>query len=268
MLLSIATFILVLVTACLVGVTAWMAYQTKKLADYNREIVEQNRALVEKNDALIQQNEKHHRERLRPVCFPMTGKGNVIAGFSEVMGRYNEIMAGYRGTVITDPSAFILYLRFVNKGLGSAINLRFHINNMHNQMITKDFLITHALPPGEIYEFLSEIPALNIGYDSETRATRMDSWQVVQDAYFIVCEYESMFSGETFHSIVAKGYRDPYLASDGKNGWRIHRPLTPPVEFKPGLDPAKPIWTVPPEDSEYPGAFLNFPQLPGGGAAN
>ena len=150
-------------------------------------------------------------------------------------------------------------IRFYNKGLGPAINLRFHINNMKNQRITKDFMVTHILPPSEKYEFPSLIPPIIIHDANGKLIFEMPPGQVVHDAYFIVCEYESMFSGDAFHSIVAKGYRDPSLAGDGMNQWRLNRPITPPVEFKPGRDPAKPIWPVPPNDVSYPGEFLNLP---------
>ncbi|MHB8210361.1 MAG: hypothetical protein ACYDDP_03350 [Acidithiobacillus sp.] len=245
--LSGATVLLAAVTAVLAIFTAVAAQHTKKLAQYTKSI--------------ITQSEKQHREALRPMCIPITATDNAIADFGEVIGPYRVLLRNTIKTIETNGNP-TLYLHFVNKGLGPAVNVRFHINNINNERITRDFLVAHILPPGETCKFLSEIPPLNINDVSGKLIFGMPPDQVVYDAYFIVCEYESMFSRDAldvFHSIVAKGYRDPSLAGDGKNQWRLNRPITPPVEFKPGLDPAKPIWPVPPNDVSYPGEFLNFP---------
>ncbi|MHB8199571.1 MAG: hypothetical protein ACYDD9_01995 [Acidithiobacillus sp.] len=242
--LSGATILLAAFTAVSAIFTALAARHTRKLAQYNKVI--------------ISQSEKQHREALRPMCIPITASDNAIADFAEVIGPYRVLVRDIIKTIETN-GAQTLYLHFVNKGIGPAINVRFHINNFQNQRITRDFLVAHILPPGEICKFLSEIPPLNMHDVSGKLSFGMSPDQVVHDAYFLVCEYESMFSGDVFHSIVAKGYRDPSLAGDGRNQWRLNRPITPPVEFKPGLDPAKPIWPVPPNDVSYPGEFLNFP---------
>ena len=255
---SILMFISAFVTFCLVCVTAWMAYQTKRLANYNQEIVKQNRALSKKNDALIQQSERQHKERLRPLCFPITQDSNVI-DFNKAITM--GAPSSNHGPGIPPHIEFLV----CNKGLGPAINLRFHINDIHNRRITKDFMVTHVLPPNEENKFVSHIPPLNMLDENGGLFFGMEPSQVVNDAYFIICEYGSMFSKETFHSIVAKGYRDPSLAGDGKNQWRLNRPLTPPVEFRLGLDPSKPIWPLPPEDANYSAEFLNLSSPPENG---
>ena len=242
--LSDATVMLAVVTAVSAIFTAVAARHTKKLAQYNKD--------------LITQGEKQHREALRPMCVPTTTTNYAIADFGEVLGPYRVLVHSSTNVPITNGSPTI-YLHIVNKGVGPATNVRFHINNIQRQRITRDFLVAHVLPPGEVSKFLSEIPPLNIYDDSGKLVFGMPPGQVTTDAYFIVCEYESIFSGDVFHSIVAKGYLDTYLASDGKNQWRLNRPITPPVEFEPGLDPAKPIWPVPPNDVSYPGEFLNLP---------
>ena len=240
--LSDATVLLALFTAISVIFTAIAAVHTRKLAQYNKEI--------------ITQSEIQHRERFRPLCFPMTNKREVIADFNEALSQTKTIMSP-NGVYNNFPDPRV-QLTFMNKGLGPAINLRFHINNITNQRITRDFLISHVLPPNEIFEFTSEIPLLSAD-DGDGNAFTMSPHDIINNAYFFICEYESMFSGDAFHSIVAKGYRDPSLAGDGENQWRLNRPITPPVEFEPGLDPGKPIWPVPPNDVSYPGEFLNFP---------
>jgi hypothetical protein len=245
--LSGATVLLATFTAVSAIFTAIAARHTKKLAQYNKDI--------------ITQSEKQHRESLRPLCFPMTQKNNVIY-FNKV------ITVGALRSNLGPGTSPRIKVRFCNKGLGPAINLRFHINNIHNQRITKDFMVAHALPPNGVYDFISEIPLLKMNGINGNLVFEMPPGQVVHDAYSIVCEYNSMFSGEVFHSIVAKGYRDPALAGDGENSWRLNRPLTPPVEFKPGLDPAKPIWPLPPEDANYPAEFLNFSSPPENGQSN
>ncbi|MCL5979363.1 MAG: hypothetical protein M1488_01510 [Gammaproteobacteria bacterium] len=239
--LSDATVLLAAFTAASSIFTAIAACHTKKLARYTKE--------------LIAQSEKQHREALRPMCVPTTTSDNAIANFGEVVGPYRVLVHDGLKTTETNGNP-TLYLHFVNKGIGPAVNVRFHINNLQNQRITRDFLVAHVLPPGETCKFLSEIPYLNIN-SADGQAVRMSPDQIAQDAYFLVCEYESMFSGYAFHSIVAKGYRDPSLAGDGKNQWRLNRPITPPVEFKPGLDPATPLWPVPSDDEQFPGEFLN-----------
>ena len=249
--LSVATFLLAIFTAAsalFIAVsavfTAIAAFHTRNLAKYNKD--------------LVSQNEKQHREALRPLCVPTTATGIAIERFDKVIGPYNVLVRDGHKTTETNGKP-TLHLQFVNKGIGPAVNVRFHINNINHQRITKDFMVTHALPPGETCIFLSEIPSLNIRDDSGKLFLGMSSDQVVNDAYFIICEYESIFSGDTFHSTVAKGYLDPSLAGDGKNQWLLNRPTTPPVEFKPGLDPSKPIWPIPPDDVSYPAEFLNIP---------
>jgi hypothetical protein len=246
--LSDATVLLALFTAISAIFTALAAVHTRRLAQYNKEI--------------ITQSEIQHRERFRPLCFPMTNKREVIADFNEVLIPSKTTMSpdGIYNT-FPDPR---MQLIFLNKGLGPAINLRFHINDIRNQRITKDFLVSHVLPPDEIFEFTSKIPLLSADH-GDGKTFTMSPHDIISNAYFFVCEYESMFSGDVFHSIVAKGYQDPALADDGMNQWRLNRPITPPVEFEPGLDPAKPIWPVPPEGANYPAAFLNFPSQPENG---
>lgn len=243
--LSDATVLLAVTAAVSAIFTAIAAHHTKKLAQYNKD--------------LITQSETQHQERFRPLCFPMTKNHDVIASFDEVLSQTKKFSPP-GGGFQTIPDSRV-HLIFMNKGLGPAINLRFHINNMANQRITRDFLVSHALPPDEAYEFMSEIPCLSFDGINGKNFT-MSPQDVISNAYFLVCEYESIFSGDAFHSVVAKGYRDPSLAGDGNNQWRLNRPLTPPVEFRPGLDPSKPIWPVPSEDANYPAAFLNFPSTP------
>jgi hypothetical protein len=259
MTLSHATFLLAIITAisaffiALSSIfTGLAASATRQLAEHNKDLVMQNKSLVNKNDELIRQTERQHRERLRPLCFAMTSQDNDIRDFRDVM--INPVFTNRLPT-----SHSLINIRFYNKGLGPATNLRFHINNIENQRITKDFMVAHVLPPNGKYDFPSEIPPITIHDANGKLIFEMSPAQVVHDAYFIVCEYESIFSGDTFHSIVAKGYLDPSLAGDGKNQWRLNRPITPPVEFEPGLDPSKPIWPIPPDDVSYPGEFLNFP---------
>ncbi|MCR1344073.1 hypothetical protein [Acidithiobacillus ferrooxidans] len=247
---SVATVLLAAATTISAIFTAFSAHHTKKLAQYNKE--------------LIAQSEKQHREALRPMCVPTTANDNAIADFGEVIGPYRLLVPNKNDLPDLNSTATI-FLHVVNKGVGPATNVRFHINNIQMQRITKDFLVAHVLPPGGISVFLSQIPKTEL-YDSHgTLIFGMEPGQVINDAYFIVCEYESIFSGDAFHSLVAKGYRDPSLAGDGNNLWRLNRPLTPPVEFRPGLDPSKPIWPLPPEDADYPGAFLNFSSPPENG---
>lgn len=243
--LSDATFMLAVATSISVIFSAKVAWHTKRLAD-------QNSKLVMKNDELIGQNERQHKERLRPLCFAMTPQDNFITDFNVILTNPVQIT----NLPASHPS---INLRFYNKGLGPAINLRFHINDIKNFRITRDFMVAHTLPPNDKYDFKTLIPPVKItGVDGKL-VFSMTPVQVVNEAYFIVCEYESMFTGDTFHSIVARGYLDHYLAGDGLNQWRFNRPTTPLVEFKAGLDPAKPIWPVPPNDVSYPGEFLNFP---------
>ena len=240
--LADATVLLALFTAVSAFFTARAAVHTRKLAQYNKEIIIQSKI--------------QHRERFRPLCFPMTTHREVISDFNQVLPQTKlNVVSGRAYNQVPDPS---VRLAFMNKGLGPAINLRFHINNITNQRITRDFLISHVLPPNELFEFTSEIPLLSVSC-GDGRTFTMTPDDIINNAYFLVCEYESMFSGDAFHSIVAKGYRDPSLAGDGKNQIRLNRPIIPPVEFNPGLDPAKPIWPVPPSDISYPGEFLNFP---------
>lgn len=244
LIMAVATVLLAVAAAVSAIFTAIAAHHTKKLAQYNKD--------------LIAQSEKQHREALRPMCVPTTANNNAIADFGEVIGPYRVLVPNKSDRPELNGAATI-FLHIVNKGVGPATNVRFHINNRQSQRITRDFLVAHVLPPGEVSKFLSEIPPLNIYDDSGKLVFGMPPGQVTTDAYFIVCEYESIFSGDALHSIVAKGYPDTYLASDGKNQWRLNRPITPPVEFEPGLDPAKPIWPVPPNDVSYPGEFLNLP---------
>ena len=250
--LSDATVILAVVTAASAIFTAIAARHTKKLAQYNKD--------------LITQGEKQHREASRPMCVPTNANNNAIADFSEVIGAY-RLLVPNKSDLPNSNCTPTIFLHVVNKGVGPAINVRFHISNIQGQRITRDFLVTHVLPPGEVSEFLSEIPPLNIYDDSGKLVFGMPPDQVTADAYFIVCEYENIF-GESFHSVVKKGYSDPYFASDGKNELRLNRSLTPPVEFKPGLDPAKPLWPVPPDDHIYPGEFLNYSSSTDKGSAS
>lgn len=240
LILAIATVLMAVAAAISAIFTAFAAHHTKKLAQYNKD--------------LITQSEIQHRERFQPLCFPFTEGSNVIDFRKAIsMGAPSSNLG--KGT---PPRIKFLVC---NKGLGPAINLRFHINNIQNQRITKDFLITHALPPNEEYPFVSHIPPLNIPDENGGLLFGMEPSQVVNDAYFIVCEYGSMFSKETFSSIVAKGYRDPSLAGDGNNHRRLNRPLTPSVEFSTVMDPSKPIWNqhLPPDEAIHPAEFLNFP---------
>ena len=135
--LSDATVLLALFTAISVIFTAIAAVHTRKLAQYNKEI--------------ITQSETQHRERFRPLCFPMTNKREIIADFNEALSQTKTIM-NPNGVYNKFPDPRV-QLTFMNKGLGPAINLRFHINNITNQRITRDFLISHVLPPNEIFEF-------------------------------------------------------------------------------------------------------------------
>ncbi|OCB04006.1 hypothetical protein BBC27_00180 [Acidithiobacillus ferrivorans] len=251
--LSGATVLLAAFTAVSAIFTAIAARHTKKLAQYNK--------------VMITQSEKQHREALRPLCVPTTTTGIAIARFDKVIGPYNVLVRDGLKTTETNGTP-TLHLHLVNKGLGPAVNVRLHINNINNQRITKDFMVAHALPPGETCRLLSEIPPLNMNDGSGKLVFGMPPGQIVNDAYFIICEYESMFSGDAYHSTVAKGYRDPSLAGDGKNQWRLNRPLIPPVEFRPGLDASKPIWPLPPEDANYPAEFLNLPSQPEQGQPN
>ena len=250
--LSVATFLLAVFTAASALFIAASAFFTAVAASHKKNLAKYNKDLVS-------QNEKQHREALRPLCLPTTTTGAAIEHFNMVIGPYNTLFRHVNLAIQTNGNPAI-HLQFVNKGIGPAVNVRFHINNIKRQRITKDFLVTHALPPGDTCIFLSEIPGLDIRDSDGILFLGMPPRQVDHDAYFIICEYESIFSGDAFHSTVAKGYLDPALAGDGKNQWRLNRPLTPPVEFRPGLDPSKPIWPLPPEDADYPGAFLNFPQ--------
>lgn len=243
--LSAATVLLAAVAAVSAIFTAIAAHQTKKLAQYNK--------------VMIAQSEKQHRERLMPMCVPLTNSQLTISNFNEVLAPRKNIPGMIPGVVISDDAA-VVWIIITNKGLGPALNIRFHFNSIDNTRITKDFLVSHILPPGDSSNFLSKIPREEFKDAMGNHAMGIEPDDVVHRAYFLVCEYESIFSGEAFHSIVAKGYRDPSLACDGNNQRRLNRPLTPPVDFRPGLDPSKPIWPLPPEDTDYPGAFLNFPQ--------
>jgi hypothetical protein len=250
--LSDATVGLAMVTAMAACFTAMAAWYTKKLSEYNRE-------LIDKNDQLIQQNENHHKDRLRPICIPIAGNRKPIASFDMVIGIHSDIFKGVNTAQTMPSESYFISLFFANRGLGPSKNVRFHLNNMREQRITKDFFVTHILVPGEELYFSSEIPAVN--FDSvPDRKFSMDPAQIVNDAYFIVCEYESVFSGEQFHTRVAKGYRDPFLANDGKNNWRYNRSLTPPIEIYQGLDKAIPVWPIPSDNADYPGESLNNPQ--------
>lgn len=220
--LSGATVLLAIFTALSAVAATIAACHTKKLAQYTKN--------------LITQGVKQHKEALRPMCVPTTTTDSTITNFSEVL------------------DSETIKLHIVNKGIGPAINVRLHINNINNIRITEDFLVAHALPPGEISKSLS---SLNLKGDRrKSKLFTMVPDQVIRDAYFIICEYESIFSGDSFHSIVAKGYTDNYYASDGKNQERNNRSFIPPVKFKSGLDQNAP--PVPQNDDSNPGACLNF----------
>jgi hypothetical protein len=229
-------------TVLLAGFTAWMAEKTSDLAKTNKN--------------LIEQGEKQHRERLMPMCVPLTSSQLTISSFNEVLAPKKNIPGMIPGVVISDDAA-VVWIIITNKGLGPALNIRFHFNGIDNTRITKDFLVSHILPPGDSSNFLSEIPREEFKDAMGVKAMGIEPHDVVQRAYFLVCEYESIFSGENFHSIVSKGYLDPSLANDGKNKSRLQRPRTPPVVFKDGLDPATPLWPVPSDDEQFPGEFLN-----------
>lgn len=236
-------------TIMLAGFTAWMAKKTSDLAKTNK--------------AFIEQGEKQHRERLKPMCVPLTNSLATIATFDEVIGPKKQIPGMMPGLTISDDTA-IVWTNIKNKGLGPALNVRFHFNDLDNKRITKDFLISHLLQPGESFNFLSEIPREEFRDAVGAHVMGIEPHEVINRAYHLVCEYESIFSGEQFHSIVSKGYLDPSLASDGKNKSRLQRPRTPPVEFKTGLDPATPLWPVPSDDEPFPGEFLNHANPNGG----
>lgn len=229
-------------TVLLAGFTAWMAEKTSDLAKTNKN--------------LIEQGEKQHRERLKPMCVPLTNSLATIATFDEVIGAKKTIPGMRPGMIISDDTA-VVWVNIKNQGLGPALNVRFHFNDIDNRRITKDFLASHLLPPGESSNFLSEIPSEEFRDAMGAHVMGIEPHDVVHRAYFLVCEYESIFSGENFHSIVSKGYLDPSLANDGKNKSRLQRPRTPPVVFKDGLDPATPLWPVPSDDEQFPGEFLN-----------
>jgi len=227
-------------TVLLAGFTAWMAEKTSDLAKTNKN--------------LIEQGEKQHRERLKPMCVPLTRGEFTISNFKEVLNIRKNIPVS--GTGISD-DAVVVWVNIKNLGLGPALNVRFHFNDRDNRRITKDFLASHLLPPGESSNVLSEIPREEFRDAMGAHVMGIEPHDVINNAYHIVCEYESIFSGEQFHSIVSKGYLDPSLASDGKNKLRLQRPRTPPVVFRDGLDPAMPLWPVPQDDGQFPGEFLN-----------
>ncbi len=242
-----------LATIILAVATFYLANETKSVS-----------SLTEKN---LEQQERHHKETFRPFCLITTHDNQSIAEFGSVIGLGASVLHEINLKENIDRKSYIIFLSIVNKGQGPAINVRFHINNMARERITKDFLVAHIIQPSEIVGFLSEIPETR----SEIEAGHPFVYNikdVVDNAYYLVCEFESIFSGDSFHSIVAKGYLDPFLASDGKNQWRLNRPLTPLVEFKSGLDPARPTWPIPPDDAVYPGESLNFPEQSNKGHAD
>ena len=245
--LSDATVLLALFTATAAVFTALAANYTKKLSQYNKN--------------LIEQGEKQHRERLKPMCVPLTNSQLIISNFDEVLTTRKNIPVS--GAGISDDAA-VVWVNIKNQGLGPALNVRFHINDIENRRMTKDFLASYLLPPGESSKVLLEIPCEEFRDAMGAHVMGIEPHDVINNAYHIVCEYESIFFGEQFYSIVSKGYLDPSLAGDGKNKLRLQRPRNPPVVFKDGLDPATPLWPVPPDDDQYPGEFLNRANTGGG----
>ena len=244
-LLGWVTLALALATTVSVCFTAKMARKTSDLA--------------EGNEKLIEQGDKQHRERLRPYCVALTNRNETIADFEAVVGKRKSIPGMLPG-VNMDENAEAVWVIIANQGLGPALNVRFHFNDIHLKRISKDFLVQHILPPGSLANFLSQIPREQFT-DAKSSYVFYEPSYIVDNIYFLVCEYQSIF-GEDFHSIVAKGYLDPALTNDGMNNWRLLRPRTPPVEFMEGRDPAHPIWHVP-QPTEPPfDSFLNLPSSP------
>lgn len=243
-LLGLATLGLALVTAISAGFTAWMAIKTSDLAEENKK--------------LIVQGEKQHRERLKPYCVPFTNNSETIVDFTAVVGERSNFQGGRPGVMISE-NAMAVWLNIKNQGLGPALNVRFHFDDIHGNRLSKDFLVAHILHPGEFSNFLSEIPRESFPAPEGGDQT-FEPYDIVNNIYFVVCEYESIF-GENYYSVVSKGYRDPALTNDGKNGWRLLRPRTPPVVFAEGIDPASAIWHVPNPSEPTPSTFLNLPPL-------
>ncbi len=239
---GLATLCLALVTAASAGFTAWMAIKTSDLAEENKK--------------LIAQEEKHHRERYRPYCVPLTNNIETIVDFNAVVGERSNFQ-GMRPGIVIPEHAMAVWLIIKNQGLGPALNVRFHFDDIDGRRISKDFLVAHMLPPGEYSNFLSEIPRESFPAQ-EFSDQVFEPNDVANHVYFIVCEYESIF-GENFYSNVAKGYRDPALTSDGKNRLRLARPRTPPVVFFEGTDPAPAIWHMPSPSKPTPSTFLKLP---------
>ena len=109
-------------TVALAAITAWMAKGTSDLAKANRE--------------LIERGERQHRERLRPMCIPLTRKQETIANFEEILNPINRICSasvGITGHAVEIEAAAEIQVSLKNQGLGPALNVRFHFNDIENK---------------------------------------------------------------------------------------------------------------------------------------
>jgi len=241
---NIASLALAFMTFALACVTAWMARETSKISKSNEEI--------------IHQTDVHHHNQLMPICIPLTKTNNTVTDIREILIDPKNIPGLIHGVTI-DENSLAVWVGITNKGLGPAINVQFHFNDNNDRRITKDFLVTHVLRPGETVAFISEVPNEQYSGSESGQSYNVPASHVLTDAYALVCEYQSIFPDEWFHSIVTKGYRDNYLASDGKNASRLQRARTPPIVVRKGRDPATPIWPVP-DSGPFPGEQLNHSQ--------
>ena len=138
-----STITLAIATTVSAGFTAWMARKTSDLAEANKK--------------LIEQGDKQHHERLRPYCVALTNRNETIADFDVVVGKRKSIPGMIPGIDI-DENAEAVWVVIANQGLGPALNVRFHFNDIHSKRISKDFLVQHVLPQGSSVHFLSQIP--------------------------------------------------------------------------------------------------------------
>lgn len=195
--------------------------------------------LAKENKVLIDNGDKQHRERLRPYCIPLTNVDHPILQLSEVIGRKRTIPGfppGYSQHLISDENNAV-WTVVRNSGLGPALNVKVYFTDNQGTRTTKDFLVAHILAPGDSSVLFSEIPQEFIK-DDEGNPIGLSPDDMVNRIYFLICEYQSVFSGEYFHSIIANG-----SLRQGQEGPTPEedQSRTPPVEFRGGKFNARPL---------------------------